>query len=61
MTDVQLKTMSKTCFFFNLCGKVKKKKRIKYKWLQGAKERGRPELPNLKLYFAACCLVWVKD
>lgn len=34
--------------------------RIQYKQLQDAKERGGLELPDLKLYFEACCLVWMK-
>lgn len=37
-----------------------RKPRIKYKLLQNAKERGGLELPDLKLYFEACCLVWTK-
>lgn len=35
--------------------------RVKYKLLQDAKEKGWLAFPNLKLYFEACCLVWIKD
>lgn len=38
----------------------KKTPRIKYKLLHGAKERERLGLPDLKLHFAAGCLVWMK-
>lgn len=31
------------------------------KILQDAKERGGLGLPDLKLYFAACCLAWMKE
>uniref|UniRef100_A0A8D0E7E3 ribonuclease H n=1 Tax=Salvator merianae TaxID=96440 RepID=A0A8D0E7E3_SALMN len=36
-----------------------KKPRIRFKLMQDAKERGGLGLPNLKLYFAACCLSWI--
>lgn len=33
---------------------------VKYKMLQDAKERVGLGLPDLKFYFAACCLAWIK-
>lgn len=41
--------------FYIVGGKL----RVKYKILQKAKERGGLEI--LKLYFDACCLVWMKE
>lgn len=38
-----------------------KNARVKMKYLQDAKERGGLALPNLKLYFEATCLTWIKD
>nr|GEZ82414.1 hypothetical protein [Tanacetum cinerariifolium] len=38
-----------------------KKPRVKYKILQDAKERGGLGLPDLKVYHAACCFVWLKE
>lgn len=38
-----------------------KKAGIKYKLVQDTKERGSLGLPNFKLCFAACCLVWMND
>lgn len=42
-----------------------KNSQVKYKALQYAKEKGALVLPYLKLYlklyFAACCLVWMKE
>lgn len=35
--------------------------RVKYKILADAKDRGGLGLPDFKLYFAACCLVWMKE
>lgn len=32
---------------------------VKYKLLQDAKERGGLGLPDLKLHFIACCLMWI--
>lgn len=40
---------------------VRQKTRIKSKFLQDAKERGGLGLPNLKVYFGACCLLWMKE
>lgn len=37
------------------------KTRIKYKILCDARERGGFQLPNLELYYDACCLVWLKE
>lgn len=34
---------------------------FKYKILKDAKDRGGLGLPDFKLYFAANCLVWMKD
>lgn len=39
----------------------RRKTLIKYKVLQDTKERGGLDLPNLKLYFSACCLAWIKN
>lgn len=33
---------------------------VKCKLLQDAKERGGLDLPDFKLYFVSCCLVWMK-
>lgn len=44
--------------FPDLCGKGKI---VMYKVLQDTKERGELGLPDLKLYFAACCLGWVQE
>lgn len=43
----------------SLCGKGKKSQ-AKYKVLQNANERWELCLPDLKVYFAACCLVSMK-
>uniref|UniRef100_A0A670HVE9 Reverse transcriptase domain-containing protein n=1 Tax=Podarcis muralis TaxID=64176 RepID=A0A670HVE9_PODMU len=38
-----------------------RKPRIRYKLLTDRKERGGLAVPNLKLYYEAACLCWVKD
>lgn len=38
-----------------------KKARIKYKILIDSKERGGLQLPDLQLYYDACCLLWSRD
>lgn len=38
-----------------------RKARIKYKVLIYAKERGSLQLLDLRIYYEACCLVWVRD
>lgn len=39
---------------------VGKKASLNYEVLQDAKERGGLGLPDLKLYFSSCYLVWMK-
>lgn len=58
MTDVTFKQRQKDVSKFIWQGR---EMRIKYKLLQGMKERGGLGLPDLKLYFDASCLVWMKD
>lgn len=38
-----------------------KKSRVKLKILQDPKERGELDLPDLKLYYASCCFIWMKE
>lgn len=38
-----------------------KRPRVKFKIMGDAKERGGLQVPNLKLYFDAVCLTWIKD
>lgn len=47
--------------FLNLFGKIKKILRVKYKVLSDAKESGGLVLLDLKVYFEACYLVWLKE
>ncbi|CAI7935205.1 Hypothetical predicted protein [Podarcis lilfordi] len=40
---------------------ARKRPRIRFKLLTDRKEKGGFSVPNLKLYFEASCLCWIKD